>query len=189
MAIWRRVAPKTASISNMDSLALAGSMLETQLGLVPSGIGSICYREVGGRAFRDVENSACDLLTHSGLIPKAAEIYADDHGFKWIIVHRAQSLYPSLVADLHAASKIFVENNYGTQLLCAMTVFIGRDEAQAALVYLYKRDSLYPFAPQGGESRNNHLELTIKDTIGKWVPLESDVTRWFPVWNAPGLSH
>jgi hypothetical protein len=189
MAIWRRATPKTVSLSNMDSLALAGSMLETQLGLVCSGIGSICYRGVGGRTFRNVENNAYNLLTHCGMISKAAEIRADDYGFKWLIVHRAHALYPSLVADLRAASRIFVENSYGAQLLCAMTIFEGHTEAQAALVYLYKRDSLYPFAPQDGENRDNRLESKIKDTINEWVPLEPDLTRWFPIWNAPGFRH
>ena len=59
-----------------------------------------------------------------------------------------------------------------------------------ALVYLYKRGTFYPFAPMpgGGEKRNSPLELQVKAMLGNDLRLESDLSRWFPVWGAPGLT-
>lgn len=189
MAFWRRPAPTTTNLDHMDSLALAASMLEIAPGLVSSGIGSICYLGSNDRAFRAVEKNARDRLTYYGASPKVAEIRSDDHGFKWLIARRAQALHPSLATDLRAASEIFVDNNFGAQMLCAMTVFEGLGKTQAALVYLYKRGTVYPFAPRAEETRDSRLELAIKDSIEGHVPVESDLTRWFPVWNAPGMMH
>jgi hypothetical protein len=83
----------------------------------------------------------------------SVDIRTDEHGFKWLVLSCAQAIYPSLVADLQAASKVFVDSNFGAQLLCAMTVFAGQEDTQAALVYLYKRGSsrLTGIALQSGD--------------------------------------
>jgi hypothetical protein len=173
----------------MDALALAGPFLEIDAGMVASGIGSICYRGTDEPAFRAVEKDARDLLTQLGLSPRAAEVRVDEHGFKWLVVSRGPALYPSLVTDLRAASRVFVDNGFGAQLLCAMTVFEGLARTQAALVYLYKRGTVYPFAPRAEKTRNNRLELAIKNAIEGFVPVESDLEQWFALWDAPGMRH
>lgn len=188
MAFWRRPAPKTADLDRMNCLALAATLLQIEPRLVPTGTGSICYRASDDRSFPEAEKSARDLLAHYGANPKSAEIRNDEHGFKWLIARRTSTAYPSLVTALQAASKIFSDNCFGAQLLCAMTVFEGPVKSQAALVYLYKRGTVYPFAPRGGEVRDNRLELAVKKAIEKTVPVESDLTRWFPVWDAPVLA-
>jgi hypothetical protein len=55
------------------------------------------------------------------------------------------------------------------------------------LVYLYKRGTFYPFAPQGGERRDNATELQVRGVLGNDLKIEPDLARWFPVWGAPGL--
>ncbi len=58
------------------------------------------------------------------------------------------------------------------------------------LVYLYKRGTFYPFAPRGGESRDNELELALRGVLAEELPIETDVTRWFPLWGLPiGAPH
>ncbi|MGH8826767.1 MAG: PspA-associated protein PspAB, partial [Jiangellaceae bacterium] len=58
-----------------------------------------------------------------------------------------------------------------------------------ALVYLYKRGTFYPFAPIDAttQTRDNALELQVRSLVGADLPIESDLSRWFPVWGAPGL--
>ncbi|WP_326808039.1 MULTISPECIES: PspA-associated protein PspAB [unclassified Streptomyces] len=58
-----------------------------------------------------------------------------------------------------------------------------------ALIYLYKRGTFYPFAPLPGaaEKRDNGLELQVRALLANDLPLEKDLSRWFPVWSAPGL--
>ena len=53
------------------------------------------------------------------------------------------------------------------------------------LVYLYKRGTFYPFAPDGKEHRDNELELRIRAVLGSDLPVEADLARWFPLWDMP----
>jgi hypothetical protein len=54
-------------------------------------------------------------------------------------------------------------------------------------VYLYKQGTFYPFAPLSGERRDNALELEVRGQVGADLKIEPDLSRWFPVWGAPGL--
>ena len=188
MAFWRRPALKTADLDNIDSLALSAAILETMHGLLPAGTGSLCYREIDDRTFHAVESSVRDMLGNYGETPGLVQVNRDNYGMSWLVVRRTPTLYPSLVTDLRAASKIFADNKLGAQLLCAMTVFQHADRTPVALIYLYRRGTLYPFAPQAEQTRNNRLELSIKDTLKGRVPVEADVARWYPIWDAPGLT-
>lgn len=54
------------------------------------------------------------------------------------------------------------------------------------LVYHYKRGSFYPFAPAGGpESRDEALEFRTSAVLAREIPVEKDVSRWFPLWECP----
>ena len=53
------------------------------------------------------------------------------------------------------------------------------------LVYLAKRGTFYPFAPSGDEQRDNELELRIRAVVSEDLPIEADLTRWFPLWDLP----
>jgi hypothetical protein len=53
------------------------------------------------------------------------------------------------------------------------------------LVYLYKRGTFYPFAPDGKEHRNSELELRTRAVLGSDLPVEQDLQRWFPLWDLP----
>jgi hypothetical protein len=53
------------------------------------------------------------------------------------------------------------------------------------LVYLAKRGTFYPFAPCGPEERDNELELRIRAVVADDLPVEADLSRWFPLWDLP----
>ncbi len=40
-------------------------------------------------------------------------------------------------------------------------------------------------ASGGGERRDNQKELQLQGALTNEVPLEADLTRWFPIWGAP----
>ena len=187
MALWRRAAPKAAIIDKLDSLALAAVVLETAGGLRPLGTGAICYRESDDLGFQPAERAARTLLEHHDAGPVSTQTHSDGFGFKWLIARREPDVYPSLVSDLHAASKAFADSGFGAQLLCAVTFFEREETTPVALVYLYKRGTFYPFAPQAEHTRNNRLELAIKNALDGRVPIEPDLKQWFPVWDVPGL--
>ena len=84
---------------------------------------------------------------------------------------------------------------FGAGLLCSMVVFArGPSESgpdagarTLALVYLYKRGTFYPFAPTGAQTRDTAFELEVRAQLGSDLPVEQDLTRWFPLWSAPDL--
>ncbi len=53
------------------------------------------------------------------------------------------------------------------------------------LVYLAKQGTFYPFAPTGHEQRDNELELRLKGMLADDLPIEPDLSRWFPMWDLP----
>jgi hypothetical protein len=56
-------------------------------------------------------------------------------------------------------------------------------------VYLYKRGTFYPFVPLPGtdQRRDNAVELQVRALLTDDLRIEPDLSRWFPVWGAPGL--
>ena len=56
-------------------------------------------------------------------------------------------------------------------------------------MYLYKRGTFYPFAPagSGSRSRDNLLELQVRDLLAGEIAVEKDLTKWLALWGAPGL--
>lgn len=53
------------------------------------------------------------------------------------------------------------------------------------IVYLAKRGTFYPFAPSGKEQRDTELELRVRSILGNDLPVESDLSNWFPIWDLP----
>jgi hypothetical protein len=55
----------------------------------------------------------------------------------------------------------------------------------AYLVYLFKRGTFYPFAPDGKEHRNLEEELRLRSLVADDLTIETDLDRWFPLWDLP----
>ena len=188
MPIWRRrVVPEPAVLNPLLALPVAADTLAASLGFTPTGMASVCFRAIEERSFRDVQYDVRDWLNGNEEKVKPTEIAEDEYGFTWITIYRPTDQFESLIADLHTASSKFADNGFDSQLLCAVTAFRDRGDRHLVIVYLYKHGTFYPFAPQAEQSRNNQLELRFKEIIEGKLPLESDLRRWFPVWDAPVL--
>ena len=92
-----------------------------------------------------------------------------------------------LVTTVHMVNSMLAERGYGNQLLASVFAFRAEGGGVSYLVYLFKRGTFYPFvpAPGGGEKRDNQRELELQGALKGEVPLEGDLTRWFPIWGAP----
>ena len=95
-----------------------------------------------------------------------------------------------LVTRVHLVNTTLEDNGWGPQLLCSVFGWCrGPTPAPTPealyLVYLYKRGTFYPFAPDGKEHRDNELELRIRAVVGADLPIETDLSRWFPLWDLP----
>jgi len=185
--ILGRTKPKQPNLDALFALPSAAITLEAATDLVPTGTGSVCFRGTEGRAFADVEHDVCELLNSTGgKDAPPVEVSQDSYGFTWLVVRRPADQIADLVTDVHAVNSSLADSGFGPQLLCSLIGFRNA-QSKLAVVYLYKRGTFYPFAPTGHERRDNGLEIRVKAAIEGDLKIEQDLTRWFPVWGAPGL--
>jgi hypothetical protein len=184
-----RTKPVQPNLDALFSLPSAAITLEAATDLVPTGAGSVCFRAAEGGAFRATENEVRELLA-MGTAADAppVEVSTDSYGFTWLLIRRPADQLDALVTDVHAVNSSLADAGFGPQLLCSLIGFTGASSgSKLAIVYLYKRGTFYPFAPVTGERRDNALELQVRGAIEGDLKMESDLSRWFPVWGAPGL--
>lgn len=206
-ALMGRSKPVRPDLDQLFALPAAAVTLQAGADLVPTGLGSVCFASVEGGAFKQVQRDVRELLdadlTQSpppGQGPRQGgtpvEFSQDEYGYTWLLVRHSPQEVVELVNDLHAVNTLLAESGFGPQLLCSLAGFRGADAEDTrslALVYLYKRGTFYPFAPQPGseheqpEKRDSALELQVRGLLTDDLPVEPELDRWFPVWGAPGL--
>ncbi|MQA93193.1 MAG: hypothetical protein GEV11_00635 [Streptosporangiales bacterium] len=183
-ALFGRSKPKQPDLDRLFALPSAAITLQAATGFVATGAGSVSFRAAEGGAFSAVQQDITALLDmDSG--PKV-EQSTDDYGYTWLVCRHTPDDMGGLVTDLHAVNSTLESNGFGPSLLCSLVAF-ERDDRRLALVYLYKRGSFYPFAPLPGERRDNALELEARGALAGDLNIEPDLSRWFPVWGAPGV--
>lgn len=185
-----RTKPVPPNLDQLFALPSAAITLQAATDFVPTGVGSVCFRAVEGKAFSDIEKDVTDLL-NMGESKTPISVSADSYGFTWVVCTHAADDIEGLVTDLHAVNSALENGGFGPQLLCTILGFKDTSartgSGRLGLVYLYKRGTFYPFAPQSGERRDNATELRIKGVLSNDLKVEADLARWFPVWGAPGL--
>ena len=188
--LFGRTKPVQPKLDDLFALPSAAITLQAATGFTPTGSGSVCFRAVEGKTFSDIQNDVRELLNMDAGKPGGGlpvEVSRDSYGFTWLVSSHMSDEVEALVTDLHAVNSALVDNGFGPQLLCTLVAFRDAEERRLALVYLYKRGTFYPFAPLPGEHRDNALELQVKGAIAEELKIEQDLTKWFPVWGAPGL--
>jgi PspAB-like protein len=180
-----RTKPAPPNLDNLFGLPGAAVTLEAATDFKPTGTGSVCFRATEGRAFSDIEKDVNELLRMDK--EQSVEVSKDSYGFTWLVCRHAADDPAGLVTNLHAVNSSLEQGGFGPQLLCTIMAFRDSGGRSLGLVYLYKRGTFYPFAPAGGERRDNGLELQIRGVLGDDLKVEPDLSRWFPVWGAPGL--
>jgi hypothetical protein len=196
-----RTKPVRANLDALFALPSAAVTLETAAGLVSSGSAGVCWKPPAGQPAEDLEQEIGQLLAlpdddtadAAATTPTSPSVGTftqaeDSYGYRWLLLEDPN--IEDLVTRVHLANSTLTDAGWGPQLLCS--VFGFRPSSGAApdakpffLVYLYKRGTFYPFAPQGGERRDNELELRVKAVVGGDLPFEPDLSRWFPLWDAP----
>ncbi|MGD0687799.1 MAG: hypothetical protein ABSA03_22125 [Streptosporangiaceae bacterium] len=185
-ALLGRTKPVAPNLDALFALPSAAMTLQAASDINPTGTGSVCFRAAEGKAFSDIEKDVRDLL-NMGDNKTPVQVSADSYGFTWLVCEHAPDDIEGLVTDLHAVNSSLQDGGFGPQLLCTILSFRDPGARRLGLVYLYKRGTFYPFAPQAGEHRDNALELQVRGALGDDLKIEPDLTRWFPVWGAPGL--
>jgi hypothetical protein len=185
-ALLGRTKPVAPKLDQLFALPGAALTLQADAGFRPTGSGSVCFRAAEGKAFSDIETEVRDLLNMDAG-SKPVEVSKDTYGFTWLVCRNSPDDAEGLVTNLHAVNSSLESGGFGPQLLCTIMAFRDSAGRSLGLVYLYKRGTFYPFAPLSGERRDNALELQVRGMLGDDLKIEPDLTRWFPVWGAPGL--
>jgi hypothetical protein len=188
-ALLGRTKPVKPNLDQLFGLPSAAITLEAAAGFKPTGVGSVCFAAVEGGAFAQIQQDVQALLDADAGTEghRPIESSRDSYGYTWLTSRHSPDDIVSLVNDVHAVNTALESTGFGPQLLCSLVNFTDAQNRKLALVYLYKRGSFYPFAPLQGEKRDNPLEIQIKAMLGNDLRVEQELTRWFPVWGAPGL--
>ncbi|MFD5478136.1 PspA-associated protein PspAB [Streptomyces hawaiiensis] len=185
-----RTKPVVADLDRLFALPSAAVTLEAAAGFTPTGQGAVCFATVEGAAFEQSHREVQALLdADTDRDGAPVELRQDDYGYSWLVSRRAPGRLAALVNDLHAVNSQLEVNGFGPQLLCSLAGFEDGAGRRLALVYLYKRGTFYPFAPlaDGTQRRDNALELQVRAALSGDLRIERDLSRWFPLWGAPGL--
>ena len=185
-SILGRTKPKRANLDALFAVPGAAITLEASMGVTSAGASAVCFKPASGYDFTATCDEINQLLELSAK-DSGAEITQtkDSYGYHWIVVRDPDM--SDLVTSAHMVNASLAERGYDHQLLATVFAFRADGGGVAYLVYLFKRGTFYPFvpAPGGGERRDNQRELQIQAALGNEVPLEADLTRWFPIWGAP----
>ncbi|MGW2747642.1 PspA-associated protein PspAB [Streptomyces sp. NPDC001450] len=185
-----RTKPVAPDLDQLFALPSAAVTLQVAAGFTPTGEGAVCFATVEGAAFEQTHREVQALLdADADRSGPPVELTQDNYGYSWLVSRRTPDQLPQLVNDLHAVNSSMEVNGFGPQLLCSLAAFQDERARRLALVYLYKRGTFYPFAPLSGaaERRDSALELQVKAVLANELRVEQDLSRWFPVWGAPGL--
>ncbi len=171
------------------AISTAYVTLETTLEISTRGSAAIVFQSLATADFRSIVRDMEEVVTatagDSGATVDTAE---DEYGFSWLVLRGSE--FDDLVVGINAVSTALEAGGYGERVLCA--VFAFQDSRQRPLywIYNYKRGSFYPFVPAAGRAggdrvRDNERELVLRAQIGNELPLEAELTRWFPLWGIP----
>ncbi|TDC94879.1 hypothetical protein [Actinomadura sp. 7K507] len=190
--------PGLPDLDRLFELPAAAPALEAATGFAPDGTGAVCHRLVEGGPFGAFDRAQRDVvrLLH-GDGTRETGLSAGPHGWGWAHVTRPPDAFERLISDLQMVNATLTAAGYGPYLLCTVAGFRRRDEPQRLLlVHSPGRGTFYPFAPgvpgeagePGTRRRNNLVETHARDALAHDLTMEPDTARWFPVWDAPGVS-
>jgi hypothetical protein len=168
------------------AISTANVTMETGLGMSSRGAAAIVFQPLATADFdsivRDMEEVVKATATDSGTTVTSSD---DSYGFRWLVLRGKD--FDDLVVGINAVSSALEAGGYGERVLCAVFAFEDSRHRPVYWIYNYKRGTFYPFAPAtgGGEQRDNERELVLKAQIGKELPVEQELERWFPLWGAP----
>ena len=179
-----RTKAKPPDLDRLFGLPAAAITLEVGAGLRPAGSAAVSLKPASARSFAEVQTELDDLVALAATEANSeVQRVEDSYGYQWIVVRDPD--LDDLVTAVHLVNATLVDRGFGSQLLASVFAFTGEQAETVHLVYLYKRGSFYPFAPTGAERRDNTTELRVRDAVAGELPVEDDLTRWFPIWGVP----
>jgi hypothetical protein len=159
------------SVPHADGLAALGTAgaAFTAAGWTCTGVGSVCLRP----------SETTPVVS--------AELSTDEFGHHWLTRRAAKGDVAMMATELHGICTSVAEAGLGQSFLCALVGFQDSGGDPTAMIYRFKRGAWYPFVPSGDHARDNVKEISLQAAVGDALPIETDLTKWSPLWGAPGM--
>jgi hypothetical protein len=169
------------------AISTAYVTFETGLEITTRGSAAIVFQSLATADFtsivRDMEEVVRATASDSAT---TVETSVDSYGYSWLILRGTD--FDSLVVGINAVSGALQAGGYGERLLCSVFAFQDAQGQALHWIYNYKRGFFYPFVPTGAggsHTRDNERELVLKAQAGNELPIEPELSRWFPLWGIP----
>ena len=178
------------------AIATAYITLQTAYDIEPTGKAAIVFQPLATSEFEATMREMEDVVRATGGESGCQVASQDDsYGYRWMIVSNPPGT-PSvedLAVAINAVSDSIEGGGHGERLLCAVFAFTEKAGGAGGgagrtiyFIYNYKRGFWYPFVPAPGEEqRSNERELQLKAQMGRELPIEPELERWFPLWGIP----
>ena len=204
-SILGRTKPVQADLDALFALPSASLTLQSAAAMTCSGHAGVCFKPPTGQGFVNNQTEVMALLQ----MDETAGLRStqDSFGYQWLVMEDPD--IEALVTRIHLVNSSLSDAGWGPQLLCSVfgltrlpagspvgadsetvgqTVGVGAGTvlpSTAYLVYLFKRGTFYPFVPTGDEQRSTEEELKLRSLVAEDLAVESDLDRWFPLWDLP----
>lgn len=187
-ALLGRTGPARSRPEALFALTTAALTLQQELGWRPGGRAGLCLKPVTTGEFRLADAEIAELVKlAAGETRSAVRIETDRYRYRWIVLEDRE--LDDLVALVHLVARELEDRGFGPQLLAAVFRFEAEGGAPAFLIYNYKRARFYPFIPSSAsgasQERAHDLELQFQAAVGREIPVEPDLSRWYPMWGIP----
>ncbi len=175
---------KGVAPDRLFAMSTAYVAFETALDIKAAGAAGIVFQPLGTADFGQIVKDAEELLRSTAQDAGARLESADDEfGYRWLVIH--DSDFEDLVVSLNTISTELQAGGYGDRLLCTVFAF-EEDGRRIYFIYNFKRGSFYPFVPApGSQQRDNEREMRLKAQATGELPIEPELSRWFPLWQIP----
>jgi len=169
----------------ISSLSSAYIALKTRLDLKSTGRSAICIKKVELGPFSEMKQEIENFLDASKAdFELTYRTIVDPYGYLWIII-MTKTLEDN-VAAIASIGDTIEERGFSDKLLASIFDFNDGSTANY-LIYNYKLDKFYPFVPinEQQKRRDHDKELKIMSAVGDELPVEKDMSNWYPIWNIP----
>ena len=181
----RRKLKQPVPTDRVFAMSTAAVTLELELGLRSSGKAGIVFQPLATADFDAIVRDMEEVVRGTGDETGTTVTRQDDaFGYRWMIL--ADADFEDVVVGINAVSTALEAGGYGERVLAAVFAFADEAGEPVYWIYNYKRGAFYPFVPAGGEQqRDTERELRLKVQIGRELPVEPELERWFPLWGIP----
>jgi hypothetical protein len=169
----------------ISSLSSAYIALKTRLDLKSTGRSAICIKKVDLVPFSEMKQEIENFLDASKAdFELTYRTIVDPYEYLWIII-MTKTLEDN-VAAITSIGDTIEEKGFSDKLLASIFDFNDGSTANY-LIYNYKLDKFYPFVPisEQQKRRDHDKELKIMSAVGDELPVEKDMSNWYPIWNIP----